>query len=135
MTMTVTGEALDIGITARDPEKMLDFYRDFLGLEHARTTEVEALGLRIHMLRVGKSFLKLVEVSSTPAEANPPGGLRDATGLRYITINVASIDEAIEGVDAAGGRLAEPVNELGPIRLAFVEDPEGNTLELIERAG
>ena len=55
-------------------------------------------------------------------------------GLRYVTIFVDNLDEIVESCRAAGYTIAmEPqISPIFPNRIAFVEDPDGNALELFE---
>lgn len=49
------------------------------------------------------------------------------TGLRWLVVRVDDIDKTIERCQAAGGRVLNPPKDFpGDVRLAIVEDPEGN---------
>jgi catechol 2,3-dioxygenase-like lactoylglutathione lyase family enzyme len=124
---------VSVGIVARDADRLVAFYRDFLGLplDH----EVDAPdGAHLWFFQVGTGEVKIVRPAATPDAANPSGGIRGATGIRYFTIRVADLDPVVNGIDAAGGRLSGGrVIEFGGSRLAICYDPEGNTVELAER--
>ncbi len=52
-----------------------------------------------------------------------------------LTIQVDAIDDALERIEAGGGRVVTPRTEVPDIGwFAYFEDPEGNTLGLWERA-
>lgn len=60
-----------------------------------------------------------------------PGGER----FGHFAFEVDDIDAVLPGVEANGGRVTRPpflLEGSGP-RLAFVEDPDGNAVELIQR--
>ncbi len=84
----------------------------------ARTTEVD----------------EQTQVPASPGAIN--GGLvpRSAdTPTPVVTVDVASIDQALKQVEAAGGRVVRPRTEIpGMGAFAYVTDTEGNTLGLWE---
>jgi predicted enzyme related to lactoylglutathione lyase len=83
----------------------------------------------------GGSVVKLLEQVPTPAEANPAGDI-PATGLRYLSLFVSNLDELVAECEAYGCVIALPVTEFQPgAKFAFVEDPEGNRIELLDVAG
>ena len=124
---------IDIGIVVRDPEACLPFYRDVLGLELLFDFDLPT-GSHMWQLAVGECVVKLVSHTSTPEAANPPGGSAGGTGLRYWTMGVDDIDAAIAPCEAAGAPIPLPVTELmRGIRIAMIEDPEGNVVELLEQ--
>jgi catechol 2,3-dioxygenase-like lactoylglutathione lyase family enzyme len=125
MTVQLVGEGPEIGIVVRDPEVMLAFYRDFLGLEVDR--EMEFPGIRLWWLRCGGGFVKLAHPASPPDVANPPG---QATGLRYLTLVVDNVEEVADAVEAAGGKMLHS-SKLEQLTMAMFEDPEGNRVELV----
>ena len=116
---------IDIGIVVRDGEKCLPFYRDVLGLKFLFDFDLPT-GSHMWQLAVGECVVKLVSHQTTP----DAGG----TGLRYWTMGVDDIDAAIAPCEAAGAPIPLPVTELMPgIRIAMIEDPEGNVVELLEQ--
>jgi lactoylglutathione lyase len=57
------------------------------------------------------------------------------TGWRYITFQVFRVDADHARVLAAGGREAMPPTTLGTTaRISMVRDPDGNWIELSQRA-
>ena len=125
---------IDLGLVVRDIEPCLAFYRDVVGLPVLFDFELPG-GSHMWQLAVGECVLKLVTHKDTPAAANPPGGSRGGTGLRYFTIGTDDIDAAVAKCEAAGAPIPLPVLQMMPgIRIAMVEDPEGNVLEFLEQS-
>jgi predicted enzyme related to lactoylglutathione lyase len=124
---------IDVAVVVRDPEKCLPFYRDVLGLKLLFDLDLPT-GSHMWQFAVGECVVKLVSHKTTPDAANPPGGSAGATGLRYWTMGVDDIDSAIAPCQAAGASIPLPVTQLMPgIRIAMIEDPEGNVVELLEQ--
>jgi predicted enzyme related to lactoylglutathione lyase len=131
--MPANASHIDIGIVVRDIDATLPFYRDTLGLKLAIDFDLPG-GSHMWQFRAGPCQVKLVTHKNTPAQANPPGGSNGGTGLRYLTINVDDIDAAVAACEAAGANIPLPILELMPgIRIAMVEDPEGNTIEFLQQ--
>ena len=124
---------IDIGIVVRDIDACLPFYRDVLGLKLLFDFKLPT-GSHMWQLAVGPCVVKLVTHDPAPAAANPPGGSAGGTGLRYWTMGVDDIDAAIAPAVAAGSPIPLPVTQLMPgIRIAMIEDPEGNVVEFLEQ--
>ena len=93
----------------------------------------EALGLpeeRLGVFRAGESLILLEETPDAPADAQMQG-----PGWRYITFQVFKVDEEHAAVLAKGGREAMAPLTLGTTaRISMVRDPDGNWIELSQRA-
>lgn len=127
-------DSVDLGIVVRDGEAALRFYRDTLGLEHVADTPMGGNGT-MHRLMCGTSLIKVIEYEEAPAAANPVGGIPAASGYRYWTITVTNLDEMAAACEAAGYRVPVAPREIRPgVRIAMVEDPDGNWVELLENA-
>ena len=132
MTVRLKKDSIDIGIVVRDGEAALRFYRDTLGLEHVADVPA-ANGGTMHRLMCGTTVVKLVEYPQAPAAANPIGGIDAASGYRYWTISVLNLDEATKQCADAGYTVAWEPREIRPnVRIAMIEDPDGNWVELLE---
>ena len=125
--------AIDLGIVTTNGPAMLAFYRDTLGLKYLREMAMPGGGL-MHQLACGDSVIKLVVLESTASQA-APGGMQGATGLRYFTMTVANITEAMQSCASQGHKIAVKERELRPgIRIGFVADPDGNWVEFLALA-
>ncbi len=133
MTANITKAGFDLGIVTTNGDAMLEFYRDVVGLEFEGTMVMEAIGIaRMDRLLCRDSVLKLVTLT-TGVAAGPGGGMSGCTGMRYFTLSVDNIEEAAAGCEAAGAPVVWPVLESRPgVKIAMVEDPDGNWLEFIQ---
>ena len=124
---------IDIGIVVRDADKCLPFYRDALGLKFLFDFDLPG-GSHMWQFAVGECVVKLVSHQDTPSASNPPGGSAGGTGLRYWTMGVDDIDASVAQCSEFGATIAMPVTQLMPgIRIAMIEDPEGNVVEFLEQ--
>ena len=128
--------AIDIGIVIRNSEATMKFYRDILGLEHVMDMPMPgglAGGGIMHRFACGATTLKFVRLDSVPEASNPAGGLAGGTGLRYFTVWVENLDELVEEFRRAGVTVLVEASIIRPgVRIAFVEDPDGVWVELLE---
>ena len=92
-----------------------------------------ALGLpeeQAGVFRAGESLILLEESPDVATDAQMRG-----RGWRYITFQVFKVDEEHARVVAAGGREAlAPVTLGATARISMVRDPDGNWIELSQRA-
>jgi predicted enzyme related to lactoylglutathione lyase len=99
------------------------FYAEALGL----TEETVPIGASF---RAGETLLLLEESLQAPSDATMEG-----KGWRYITFQVFKVDEDHARVLARGGREAlKPVTLGTTARISMVRDPDGNWIELSQRA-
>ena len=126
-------DSIDLGIVVTDSAKALAFYRDTLGLEHVADMPLSTAGGTMHRLMCGTTVIKLVVLDEVPAERAAPGGIQGATGYRYWTITVSNLEEVVRQCRDAGYKIALDIREARPgLRIAMVEDPDGNWVECIQ---
>ena len=131
MGIALTKQAIDLGIVTSNGEAMLAFYRDLLGLTYLRSMPMPGGSGTMHQMMCGESMIKLVVLDNVPTPA-VPGGIAGAAGYRYWTITVSNITEMMANCVAAGVKVAVKERELRPgIRIAIVEDPDGNWVEFL----
>lgn len=123
-----------VGMTSSDLDRTIGFYCDLLGL---------SLALRQSNDRTEMAFLDtgsgMLEVACPRADVArsrdvPP----HEAGMRHLTFAVDSVDAVIERLEAAGVEIVERpraafFTEMIK-RVAFVRDPDGILVELVERA-
>jgi catechol 2,3-dioxygenase-like lactoylglutathione lyase family enzyme len=114
----VTQIGMRMGVRSLDAHRR--FYAEALGLPE------EAPGV----FRAGESLVLLEERLDAPGDAGMAG-----TGWRYITFQVFKVDVDHAAVVAHGGREALAPTTLGTTaRISMVRDPDGNWIELSQRA-
>ena len=111
---------IGIRIAVRDMFAQRRFYAEALGLPE------EAPG----KFRAGETLIML-----EPEDTAPPGPEIPGAGWRYMTFQVHKADEAHARVLALGASEAKAPVTLGKVaRYSIVRDPEGNAIELSQRA-
>jgi lactoylglutathione lyase len=109
-----------VRIAVRDLDAHRRFYSEAFGFPEERPG----------VFRAGESLLILEVDPNAPADAQMRG-----RGWRYITFQVFKVDEAHAAVLAKGGREAMAPLTLGETaRISMVRDPDGNWIELSQRA-
>jgi catechol 2,3-dioxygenase-like lactoylglutathione lyase family enzyme len=132
MTIALTKDSIDLGIVVKDADAALRFYRDTLGFRDQGTMPMPGGGTMYRLL-CGSSLIKLVALAQAPPAAAPPGGIQGASGYRYWTISVSNLEELAAACAAAGYKLAVKPREIRPgVRIAMIEDPDGNWVELLQ---
>ena len=124
--------ALEIGLPVDEIEPMKRFYCEGLGFKPASHVDLPAV--HIEAFRFGDCLLKLtlfLDAAKRPKPRQP-----DPFAI-YITLRVAALDEAVSRCLAIGTNLLVPITsaqtkELKAVRFAFVSDPMGNRIELVE---
>jgi lactoylglutathione lyase len=133
MTAQLSSDAIEIGLVVRDADRCQEFYRDVLGLKYIGDLDFGVA--QMWRFQAGTSVLKLLRFHEEPQAASPPGEVT-ATGYRYMSLFVSNIDDLVAECERLGASVPIPVTEFKPgSRFAFVEDPEGNRIELLDIAG
>ena len=116
-------EQIGIKLKVRDLETHRRFYSEALGLEEVPHGHGAAY-------RAGETLILLEESDDAPSNADFQG-----KGFRYITFQVFKCDEEHAHILKHGGREAMPPTTLGTTaRISMVRDPDGNWIEISQRA-
>ena len=130
-----------VGLAVADLGAAAAWYCDVFGLMPELTLTVDALDLSIEML-IHPAFGYRVELLHRPgtgadAAGKPVNPVEAAlrAGYGHVAFDVAGLDDAY---DRAVSRGARPVMPPCPspepgVRMAFVADPEGNLIELLDK--
>ena len=118
-------------IRARDPERLVRFYCDALGCAVERRQD--AIGLV--QLRAGRSLIDIVGVDGTLGRKGGAAPGVEGRNMDHLCVRVEPFDvDAIRRhVQANGARVGEfgwRYGAEGEGPSLYVEDPEGNTVEL-----
>jgi catechol 2,3-dioxygenase len=131
MSAPVLGLA-EIVLWVHDVPRALEFYRDLLGLEVFSPPD-----LSIKYLRVGEGpagvpmMIVLVPHPETDAEFPSQKGERVLHHMAF-TVDPAQFDELAKRLTGAGREVRGGVHPvLDNVRTVYVDDPEGNEVEII----
>ncbi|TMG98382.1 MAG: VOC family protein [Betaproteobacteria bacterium] len=120
-----------IVLRAIDAERLLAFYRDVLGC----TLERRQDELGLIQLRAGASLIDLVPVDGKLGRAGGAAPGREGRNLDHFCLRIEPFDDAAicahlraHGVDA--GEFATRFGADGDGPSVYLQDPEGNTVEL-----
>ena len=131
MTIKLAKDSIDLAIVTNRLEEMTHFYRDVLGFEDCGQIATRSTpGGMVGQLKCGTSLIKLVRYPKLSTEGLPKG--LGHSGYRYWTISVTNLDEVVEACERAGTLVVAPIKHISPeIRIAIVEDPDGNLVEFL----
>jgi lactoylglutathione lyase len=129
-----------VGLSVADLDAQVAWYSRAFDLRESTPFEIPALGLRGTFLVWSEGFaLELLERrGSQPGLQAPDQATAILTrGYGHICLRVADVDDLhARLLDAgAGERLAPRAAPEPGVRMSFVADPEGNLIELLDRAG
>ena len=116
-----------------DLQRSIDFYTRVMGMRLLRTTERPEQKLLARLRRLRRRIPSRPRSSSPTTTASSSYELGTAYG--HIALGVPDIHAACERIRAGGGAVTR---EPGPVKggttvIAFVTDPDGYKIELIER--
>jgi catechol 2,3-dioxygenase-like lactoylglutathione lyase family enzyme len=101
-----------------DLTRSLQFYQEAFGAE-----EAFRVGELLVFLRLPGADTVIALDARSESERNPPH-------VGFLLADNASLEEAVEAVVLAGGRVAERGEHAPGMPYAYVADPDGNMLEL-----
>lgn len=107
-----------------------DFYIRALGGTVVRRWD----DVGIVFVNVGGLSLELTRLDDPHAHA-PPHSLDRGIGLNHLAFEVVDVDKAYSDLAKRGARALAPPEDYRGLRSAFLADPDGNVLELLEQRG
>ncbi|MFT8675954.1 MAG: lactoylglutathione lyase [Acetobacter sp.] len=121
-------------LRVKNLEQSLAFY-SLLGMHELRRRDVPAGQYTLVFIGFADNDAGQAEVELT-YNWGQDDGYEIGTGFGHLAVGVADVAAAVERVRAGGGKVTR---EAGPVQfgttvIAFVEDPDGYKIELIERA-
>ncbi|HEY5597356.1 MAG TPA: lactoylglutathione lyase [Kiloniellales bacterium] len=120
-------------IRVRDLDKSIDFYTRHLGMKLLRRTDYPSGEFTLAFLGYGD------EAKSTVIELTHNWGRTEAydlgTGFGHLAVGVPDIYGTCAALEKAGVKIPRPPGPMkhGGSVIAFVEDPDGYKIELVER--
>ncbi len=120
-----------VAIKVADLDRSLDFYRDRLGFPEMLRLHGEDGRLWLVYLRITDE--QYLEIFPGAENDRAPGW--NANGMNHMCLTVGDLDATVARIKAAGIALtAEIKTGLDHNRQAWIEDPDGNRIELMEMA-
>ena len=132
------------GFVVKDLDKAIEFYRDVVGLTVVTTREREGEPIsqvvgyensRIKVALLGKGRGHLVELVQYihPTGSERPSEERNTLGAAHLAFDAEDIEQTYQYLIGHGARSLNPPQELSASRkVCYLQDPDGNWLELIE---
>ena len=120
-------------IRVRDLDRSVGFYTGPMGMKELRRREVPEGRYTLAFVGYGDEQSQAVVELTYNWDQEQPYDI--GTGFGHLAVGLPDIKAACERVRAAGGKVTR---EPGPVKfgttvIAFVEDPDGYKIELIER--
>jgi lactoylglutathione lyase len=130
----MSGQFLHTMLRVFDLDRSVNFYSHLLGMKELRRTEVPAGRYTLVFMGYATNAQGQAEIELTHNwDQAEPYTLGTAFG--HLAVGVPDVAAACETVRGGGGKVTR---EAGPVKfgttvIAFVEDPDGYKIELIER--
>ena len=123
-----------VAIRCTDIDKSTKFYQDVFGYDvfiDNRASGGNVIGL------LGGVAMELVKSnpSAETIERMKAGARTDGLGHSCIAMSVEDIDATHAKLKAAGLTKTDAPEQVGTVRVIFIRDPDGTTLEFIQLAG
>ena len=121
-------------VRVRDLDRSIKFYGDLLGMRELRRSVVEGGRYTLAFVGYEDNAHGQAEIELTYNwDQDTPYDV--GTGFGHFAVGVADVAAACEAVRGGGGTVTR---EAGPVKhgttvIAFIEDPDGYKIELIER--
>ena len=121
-------------IRVRDLDRSVAFYGDLLGMRELRRSEVRDGRYTLAFVGYDDNAHGQAEIELT-YNWDPDRDYEIGSGFGHLAVGVPDVASACEAVRAGGGTVTR---EAGPVKfgttvIAFVQDPDGYKIELIEK--
>jgi catechol 2,3-dioxygenase-like lactoylglutathione lyase family enzyme len=134
----MSGSLDHVGLTVGDLGAMCAWYLDAFGLEVQLEFALEHVDFRGVMLRSPEGYrIELLHRggSTVGLQAASPVEAALTRGFGHVAFDVPDVDTAYDALLAAGAteRMSPRPSPEPGVRMAYVADPEGNLIELLDR--
>ena len=120
-------------IRVRDLEKSLKFYTDLLGMKVLRQRDYPSGKFTLAFVGYGEETdHTVIELTHNWEQAEP---YQLGTAFGHLAIGVPDVSKACDRLAAAGVKIPRPAGPMahGGSVIAFIEDPDGYRIELVQR--
>lgn len=118
-----------IHLFTHDPEGMSKYFESMLDAEVTRSSPGGQLRID---LKLGGANIFILDVSANPKAVE--GAAHPYRGLDHFGLSVKDIDKVCDELKAKGAKFTRGPETIRPgTRIAFIEGPEGVSVELLER--
>ena len=131
--MSETYQYMHTMLRVKNLDASIKFYTDMFGMKELRRHDVPGGKYTLAFLGYGdESTHTVLELTYNWGQDD---GYEVGTGFGHFAVGVPDVAGAVEQVRAGGGKVTR---EAGPVKhgttvIAFVEDPDGYKIELIQR--
>lgn len=121
-------------LRVRDLDRSVAFYTGLLGMKELRRNEVAAGRYTLAFVGYGdENAASVLELTYNWDQAEP---YEQGTAFGHLAVGLPDVYAACEALRAGGAKVTR---EAGPVKhgttvIAFVEDPDGYKIELVQRA-
>jgi catechol 2,3-dioxygenase-like lactoylglutathione lyase family enzyme len=123
-----------IGLSVRNLEKSLKFYKEVFGFVEVRRLEREDLGIKAVFLKLNQEdnlHLELIQSSKPIENEDDPFDLR-VLGLKHLAFEVDDADKKYRELKEEGYEITEPRAGKSCKKYFFIKDPDGLNMEFFE---
>ncbi|HEU5101608.1 MAG TPA: VOC family protein [Roseiflexaceae bacterium] len=118
-----------VAIYTRDLARLEAFYTQLLSFPVVRRWDV----VGIVFVDAGGLWIELTR-QDAPDDGTQPHMLDQGVGINHVALQVDDVDRAFRELVDRGVRALSAPADYENVRVAFLADPDGNVLELIEDA-
>jgi predicted enzyme related to lactoylglutathione lyase len=120
-----------VRVLATDPEAIANFYEKAFGMSETRRAANSATFKEI-IINFGATSDKAKAASTTPIVIATRPKEAPAGAMASLILEVPNLEKAIDSAKASGGVLLRGPSKSGEgLNFAFVKDPDGNQIELV----
>lgn len=118
-----------LALKVRDLDKSLDFWRDRVGFQEMdRLRREDGTTWLVYLRITDGQYLELFPGAATDQS---PG--EEANGVLHICLDIEDLDVEIARLEQAGVKIVAPIKGgIDNNRGAWIHDPDGNRIELME---
>ncbi len=121
-------------LRVKDLDRSVEFYTKLLGMKELRRSEVPAGKYTLAFVGYGdEGSASVIELTYNWDQSTP---YDVGTGFGHLAVGLPDVYKACDDLKQAGAKITR---EAGPVKhgttvIAFVEDPDGYKVELVQRA-